>query len=150
MASQDYEIRGYGIQFDSKSGTDTTVERIRQLLELAPQVKADVEEWLNDIGISQDEVLVDDYCDFDQDFYNGIPALIAKVINEAEGIYVEAASDDDGVLYLYLCCCMPWGYNEKERNLTAEDLEAIFRKYWNILYPEKVANIDAVSIHQFG
>ena len=150
MASQDYEIRGYGIQFDSKCGTDTTVDRIKQLLELAPEVKADVEAWLKDIDISLDEVMVDDYADFDQDYNNGIPALIAKVINAVEGIFVEAASDDDGVLYLYLCCCMPWGYNEKERNLTAEELEDIFRKYWNILYPEKVTTIDAVSIHQFG
>ena len=150
MASQDYEIRGYGIQFDSKCGTDTTVHRIQQLLEFAPNINSKVNQWLSELGITAETVTVDDYSEFDQDFYNGIPALIAKVIQEAEDIYVEAADDDNGFLYLYLCACMPWAYSEKERNLTNEDLDNIFRKYWNILYPQKVVNIDAVSIHKFG
>lgn len=149
MASQDFEIRGYGIQFDYKCGTNTTVEKIRSLLALAPKVREEVEQWFKDIDLVSDDVLVDDYADFDQDNYCGMPALIAKVIREVENIHIEAEADEDGTLYLFLCACMPWEFSEKERNLSEEGLCDIFRKYWNMLYDSE-ADIDRISIHKYG
>lgn len=149
MASQDFEIRGYGIQFDRKCGCDTTVERIRSMLALAPAVQQEVDSWFKAINLAPEDVLVEDYADFDQDNYCGIPALIAKVIREVEDIYIESDSDDDGIVYLFLCACMPWEFSDKEQNLTEDELCEIFRKYWNMLY-DGTADIGRVSIHKYG
>ena len=149
MASQAYEIRGYGIQFDSECGMDTYVERVQNLLEYAPKYRAIIEDTFRERGLVGDDIYLEDYEGFEMDDYCGIPSVLAKVIREAEGIYMEAASDDNGIVYLFLCACMPWQNNERERNLTQEELNAILRKYWHILY-DKDVNIDSVSIHQYS
>ena len=149
MASQDFEIRGYGIEFDHRCGSNTTGEKIRALLALAPQLRNKVNGWLNDCNISPVEANVDDYADFDQDYCNGIPALISMAIMEAEGVGIECHSDLNGCVYLVFPACMPWEYNEKERALSENDIIALLSKYWHMLY-EGETDIDRVSIHQYG
>lgn len=146
---QDFEIRGYGIQFDRHCGSNTTVDKIRAMLELAPELEENVNEWLAECDVPLPEATVDDYAEFDQDNCDGIPALIAKAITEIEGINMETASDEDGVVYLFMSACMPWEFNDKERAMTADDYIAMLSKYWHMLY-EGESDIDRVSIHQFG
>lgn len=147
--TQDFEIRGYGIQFNEHCGGDTTADKIRALLELAPNLKADVNEWLEDMAVNPQEATVDDYADFEQDNENGIPALIALAINEIEGIQMMADADDGGFMYLFMPACMPWEFNEKERAMTADNFIAMLSKYWHMLY-EGDTDIDRISFHQYG
>jgi hypothetical protein len=150
MGMLDYETRGYGVQFDNRCGNNTTVERINKMLELAPCLKKEIYDWFNDCGLSGDEITVEVFADFDEDFRNGIPALIAKAMNEHyDSNFIEAASDDNGFIYLYMPYYLPWGFDTFARNLTEEEFCNTIRKFWAILYDE-TANIDSISIRTCG
>ena len=150
MSVQCYESRGWGIQFNGKNGNNTTVEKIQAMLELAPELKEDVNSWLEDSCIDIDDVEVSDYAEYDQDYCNGIPALIAQAMNEYyHSEFMCAESDEDGCLYLYMPCAMPWEQDEFTRNLSEDAFEDALRKFYNILYDEE-SDIGFVSIPNIG
>ena len=150
MSMQSYESRGCGVQFDENGGTNTTGENIRAMLEFAPNLKEKVNEWLKECEINPDEAEVEDYAEYDQDFYNGIPALIAAAMNEHYGSdFMCAESDEDGILYLYMPCGMPWEFDEFSRGLNFDSLSELISNFCGILYKEK-PYVDLVSIHNFG
>ena len=141
------EIVGYGIEFGDECGSNTTVERIWAMLSHAPNLKAEVEEWLKECEIPLDEVTVEDFAEFDQNEYVGIPALIACVIKENYDMNINATSDDGGHVYLYMQKRLPWCMSEFEKNLTQDAFDAIVRKYYNMLYDDS-RRIGMVSIEE--
>ena len=150
MGMQSYETRGYGIEFDRRGGRNTTGDKIRAMLELAPELKEDVNSWLKDCDIDPETATVEDYEDFEQDYGNGIPALIAFAMNEYYGhLIVDASSDENGILYLYLPYELPWDHDEFVSGLTEESFSDMLRKFYNMLYEDE-AEIGRVYIHDFG
>ena len=150
MGMQSYETRGYGIQFDHRCGTNTTPDKIRKLLEFAPEFRKEVTEQLEDWDVKYEEATVDDFAEIEQDYYTGIPFIIAKVMNERYGCdFMEALSDENSRLYLVMCKCMPWQMSDFEKQLTEEQLADMIREHYNVLYEED-ADIGDVSVYDFG
>lgn len=150
MGMQSYETRGFGIEFDHHCGTNTTGDKIRELLKLAPQFKEEIVEQFKDWEIEYEDATVDDFADIEQDFYTGIPYIIAKVINERYDCdFMEALSDENSKLYLLMCRCMPWQMSDFEKQLTEEKLTEIIGEHYRILYDD-VVNIGDVSVYNFG
>lgn len=148
MSMQEYEMRGYGIGFRGNDSIETTVEKIEEMLKLAPVLNGEIKEWFLEIGV--EEPTVEDYSDFEQDKYCGIPAIIAMAMNEKyEAEFVEYDADDDGTVYIYIPCLLPWQMTNFEKNLTEEKASDLFREFYNILY-NKETSIGDVSIRQFG
>lgn len=150
MSMQFWEIRGYGVQFDANNGTNTTPEKIRTLLEFAPDFKSEIKEYFEEIEIDYNTATVDDFADFEQDYYTGIPYLIAKVMNERYDCYnfMSVDSDENGTLFLYMSACMPWEMTDFEKNISKEQLTLMIKENCNILYDNVI--VDDVSIHNFG
>lgn len=143
-------LNGYGVRFGRSSGTNTTPEKIRTLLEFAPLFKEEMMEYFEDIDVVYENATVDDFESFEQDYYTGIPYIIARVINEKyKEEFMEAMSDDDCFLYLYYPAQMPWDMSEFEKELTKEKITSIIEECWNILYDSGVC-VDFVSIRNFG
>lgn len=150
MSAQEYEVRGYGIQFDKHCGSNTTVDRIQAMLALAPEFKKRVDDYVDGFGLKPCELSVEEYEQFDEDYQCGIPALIAGVINEYyNSNFVEAGLDDAGVLYLYIPQILPWQCDDFMKNLSECDACDILRKFYHMLYDNDVT-LDNVSIRTFG
>ena len=150
MGMCEYVTNGYGVRFGRSNGTNTTPEKLRTLLELAPLLKAEIMEYFDDIDIAYEDATVDDFESFEQDYYTGIPYIMARVINEKyKEDFMGAMSDENGFLYLFCPEQMPWDMSEFEKELTKERLTSIIEECWNILYDSGVS-IDSVTIHNFG
>ena len=141
------EIVGYGIEFGHDCGSNTTVERIWEMLSHAPNVKREVEKWFRECDISMEEATVEDFAEFDQEEYIGIPALLVAVIKENYDISIRATSDDGGHVYVYMPKCFPWHMTDFEKHLTQDDFDGIIKKYYNMLYDDSRC-IGMVSIEQ--
>lgn len=145
---QEYEIRGFGICFNHNKCGETTVEKINKMLEEAPNLKKEISEWFEDLEV--EKPTIEDYSDFEQDKYCGIPALLAMAINEKYNVdFLEYDADDNGLVYVYMPQLMPWQMTDFEKNLTENELINILSFFYNILYT-KEAEIGDVSIRQFG
>lgn len=120
---------GYGIVVDK---IETTPEKLEALLALAPGYKEKVYDWFKEIGVTKPTL--EDYIDFgDQDNYLGLAIILREVIAEAEGIILAACDDCNSTIYLLFARAYPWWLKEKEKNLTEEDIQALFGKYVRIL-----------------
>ena len=60
--------------------------------------------------------------------YYGLSAFLCDVISEVEGIDIKC-DDPNGVHYLGLSANAPWAFNEKTRNMTAEEYCEILKMY---------------------
>lgn len=125
---------GYGVNTDCI--TNTTIEKIKTLIAMAPNIHALCESVYSDAeddGISSPFEFADYLAEgWDGREEAGLATILAVVITECEGIYVEGTTDGDNT-YLILAEKLPWEYNKKEKALTDETLDAIFRKYISVL-----------------
>ena len=150
MSMQYWEIRGYGVEFGADNGTNTTADKIRKLLEFAPNFKLEVKQFFDEVEVDYNNATIDDFSDLDQDYCTGIPYVIAKVMNERYGNdFMSAGSDETGTLFLYMSACMPWEMTDFEKSLSQEQFEAMIKEKCKILYDENVT-VGDVSIHDFG
>ena len=146
MSMMDYETRGYGIQFDRHCGSNTTVEKIKAMLALAPNFSKKVQDFIDGFGLKEDEITVEEYEQFDEDYQSGIPALIASTMNEYFGSYfMESALDDNGFVYLFMPQVLPWECDEFMRTLTERGFCEILKRFYHMLYDEEVI-IDSISV----
>lgn len=125
---------GYGVNTDCI--TNTTIEKIKSLIAMAPNVLAccepdyaDAEAEGTSTPFEFAEYLAEGWDGREE---AGLATILAAVITECEGIYVEGTTDGYNT-YLILAEKLPWEYNEKEKALTDETLNAIFRKYISVL-----------------
>ena len=151
MSMESWEIRGYGIQFGKDNGTNTTSDRIRKLLEYAPNFKAEIKSFFDDIEVDYDNATVSDFADFEQDYGTGIPYIIARVMNERYNAINLMLSDTDEncSVFLYMPACMPWEMTNFEKSISEEQLKSMIKENYNVLYDDKPC-IEHISIHNFG
>lgn len=129
MSFSTWHNYGYGVcTSDLKVNS---VERIEKLLEFAPEYRDDIHGWFEESGINKPTV--DDYLDFDQDYNNGIAAILKEVIRESEGIEFEACDNFDCMRYLIYMPSYPWHMTERDRTVTQEELDAILKKYISVI-----------------
>lgn len=96
-----------------------------------------------------DEELVEQYYDFDQDYYLGLATILKEVIQEAEHVEFTACDDYDGAEYLLFEPLYPWQICEEERFLTEEKIAKLLRKYIQIL-SDSVLEIEYQSVENGG
>lgn len=153
MSYQSWHNYGYGISIDD---IETDFLKIEKLISLAPKFNSEFEESLK---LWAD---VDDVCDtsninmdnlyeilYDMDLTYGLADVLAKVIEEVEGIRLVACDDYDSIDYLIFPTGLPWDFNDKERHMTEKSVEELFRKYVGIL-SEKEIHIEWQSVENGG
>ncbi len=115
----------------------TTVEKVLNLLELAPSAKEAVYEYCGVNDIPREELTVDDFEAYLEDTGDsGIPRILADVINECEGLQNFGVFDDDDSKTLLFFYNIGSHYNEKEKYITEEELTDIINKYAKMVYDE--------------
>ena len=151
MAMNDFFTSGYGIRFNCTEASDTTPQKIRELLDLAPCLKAEVTEYLNECcETNLEDATIEDFEDFEQDFSYGIPYLLSEAINEKYGSdFVCCLKDYDGFTFVLMPKGMPWEFEQFEKPLTEEKLKSFFEEFYNVLY-EKNIDFGEVTVHDFG
>lgn len=145
MSYDTWHTYGYGIcVFDIG---EPPVERIQNLLTMAPMFKKEIQEWLDERGIPDPDS--DDYMEYDQDFMLGLATILKKVILEAENIELEACDSSEGKDYLLFVPDYPWNKKERRRLETEEEVENLFRKYISVLTDKPIV-IDYQSVENGG
>ena len=148
MSYHTWHIYGYGIKVsDIEIGT---VDRLKELLKLAPAYEKKVKEWLwvNDIR----EPAIEDILEYDRDFMLGLDTILKEVIQEAEGIEFTACNDFDDERYLVYEPDYPWYLTNRsgeEKELTEEKIKEMIEKYVSILTDEDV-KVDYQSVENGG
>jgi len=145
MSYVSWHTYGYGICVSDIP--DCTMERLQNLLSLAPEFQRKVQSWLEECEIA--EPTVEDYLEFDQDFRLGLATILKEVILEAEGIELVACDSYDGMDYLLYCPSYPWYQKSRKQLQTEEKAEALFRKYVSVLTDEEIV-IDYQSVENGG
>ena len=146
MSFVTWHFYGYGIKVDEIG--DVPKERIKSLIDLAPVFKTRLKEQLNEMQISDPELM--DYCDAmqnaDLDFaFLGLASILKYVMEEAEGLNFVACDNYDNEHFLIFTPQYPWRMTEREKLVTEESLEDIFSKYVDIL-TDKEIDIDYQTV----
>lgn len=147
MSYSTWHNYGYGI-YTSDLIIDS-VERIEELMSHAPEYRKEIHEWFEDCDNTAPTV--DDYLDFDQDYNNGIAAILQEVIKEATGIEFTACDNFDCMRYL-IYIYMPsysWYMTERDRTVTQEELDEVLKKYVSIVTDSKI-EIDYQEVENGG
>lgn len=145
MSYSTWHNYGYGI-CTSDLKVDS-VERIEKLLEYAPEYRKEIHDWFDD-GDNAEPTL-DDYLDFDQDYNNGIAAILQAVIKEATGIEFAACDNFDCMRYLIYMPSYPWNMTERDRSITQDELDEVLKKYVSIITDSKL-DIDFQEVENGG
>ena len=134
MSYSTWHIYGYGICVDHIKGC--SVERLENLLSMAPEYQKDLHEWLEECEITDPSY--EDYLEFDQDYNLGLATILKEVIREAEQIELTACDDFDCRKYLVYEAGYPWYFNKAKVLPTEEAAEELFRKYISVLTDDPI------------
>ena len=80
---------------------------------------------------------MDDYFDFDQDYYNGMAFLLKNVIEEAEHIDMTDCNDLSGNKYVIFQPLYPWEMRWRHRRVSKRKIEKVIRKYLSMVTDSK-------------
>ena len=146
MSYHTWTVDGYGI---CTNDIETTKEKVEKLLKLAPKFNEDIQNYFKETEINEPDL--DDYLEYDQDYYSGVAYLLQNVIEEVENIRLDIADDFDSYYYLLLCPSYAWvEHTEEEKTLdTREKVDELFKKYIKVL-TEKEIDIDYRSVENGG
>lgn len=135
MSYHRWTVNGYGIRTND---IETTKEKVENLLKLAPKFNEDIQNYFKATEI--DEPNLDDYLEYDKDYYSGVAYLLQNVIEEVKNIRLDIADDFDCYYYLLLCPSYNWvERTEEEKNLDAiEKVDELFKKYIAILTEKEI------------
>lgn len=124
---------GYGVNLDE---VDTYNLDWKKLLSFD---KSAEDEYLKYLKEEEKEYGVYSFIDWADDYgfqgYCGLPALIQSIINISEGIELECSDTNNTV---YFPKKYSWNYSEKEKELTEDKLNEIFKKYIVLLSGEQI------------
>lgn len=127
--------------------SNCSVERIEELLSHTLECRKAIHDWFDECEISSPTV--NDYIDYDQDFYCGMATILRKVIEEATEIEMMACCDFDCKQYLIYMPSYPWHMTNRDRTLTKEELATVFNKYVSIITDSEI-EIDYQEVENGG
>lgn len=145
MSFQTWHNYGYGICTDNIKTRD--VERLKELLLLAPIYNAKIKKQLSETGGKAPDW--EDYMECDQDYNLGIATILREVIEETEKISFLACDNFNGEAYLLYPPQYPWEFTDIERGLTKDQVADVIRHYVGILTDEPI-EIDSQSVENGG
>ena len=145
MSYDTWHTYGYGICVSNIR--EPSAERIQNLLAMAPVLQKNIQEWLDECGISDPDY--DDYMEYDQDYRLGLATILKEVILEAENVELEACDSFEGKDYLLFCPNYTWNRTGQKQLKTEMDVADIFKKYISLL-TDKPIDIDYQSVENGG
>lgn len=145
MSYCSWHTYGYGVCVSDIG--EPPVERIQNLLAMAPVLQKEIQEWLDERGIVEPDS--DDYMEFDQDFCLGLATILKRVILETENVELEACDSSEGKDYLLFVPDYPWNQKNRKRLETKEEVTELFRKYLSVLTDGPI-DIDDQSVENGG
>ena len=129
MSSATWVNYGYGVSL--KGLEFNSVERLEKMLSYAPKFRKEIHEWFACCEI--ENPTLDDYFDFDQDYYNGMAFLLKKVIEEAEHIDMTDCNDLNGNKYVIFQPLYPWEMRWRHRRVSKRKINKFIRKYLSMV-----------------
>lgn len=141
MSFRSYHIYGIGINTDN---INTTAEKVRDFIALAPNFKKDFSGELTNSEYNQinDFCVIEDLFDNNCDDYFSLGAVISKVVFELEHISLVSCENFDNINFCVFCPMYPWVGNVTEKSLTEEQLKEIFTKYVAYLTDQPLSELD--------
>ena len=147
MSYQTWHTYGYGICVDD---IETTPAKLLALASLDKRVLSDVREFLDGQfpdGYNDEDLTIEDFDEYEGDWCErGVANVLSQVINEFP---VTFADGYEGIHYLLFAPCYPWGMTDKERDLTRNDVDNIFKKYIKVLTDQEI-EIDYQCVENGG
>ena len=145
MSYHTYHTYGYGVRTDNIK--IKSVDKLQTLISLAPDTEATIKDWLIDNGY--EEPTIENYLEYDEEECCHLASILKMVIYELEGIDLTACNDLDLWEDLVFEPAYPWGLTEKDKTITKEHLEEIYRKYLSII-TDDVPLLDYQSVENGG
>lgn len=152
MSYKTWHTYGYGICVDDIEEIEPA--RLQELIDMEPALSFDFyklfKEWKED-DEDFDPNDIDTYIKAADDLfdYGGISGIICHVMSKVEGINFIYCDDYDATNYVLFCPRYSWNMTEKEKMLTADELNNIFGKYINILTDQTV-NVNYYDVENGG
>lgn len=126
--TETYHIYGFGVEL-SQLG-EISLDRLEQLIGMAPVLESKIKKWFNDEKIKKPTL--ENYYEFDEENL-GLPTLLKEVIFELEGIDLTACEDLNNRQYLLYESKYPWNMTTIDCFMTPERLSNLYRKYLKII-----------------
>lgn len=135
MSYHYWTVDGFGFCVDDIDYDKLTIEHILKLASMDEKLFQKVRNYLDEIceehDITYDELTIDDFDELEGEYGDrGLAHIFLNVIKE---IHIVFTDDYDGVPYILYVPKYPWSMKEEEKNITKEDVIAIFEKYIKIL-----------------
>lgn len=126
--TETYHIYGFGVEL-SQIG-EISLDRLEQLIGMAPVLESKIKKWFNDEKIKKPTL--ENYYEFDEENL-GLPTLLKEVIFELEGVDLTACEDLNSRAYLLYESKYPWNMTPVDCFMTPERLSSLYRKYIKII-----------------
>lgn len=147
MGCGTWHAYGYGYGICVSDIGEPPVERFRALLAMAPELQKEIQERLDERGITDPGY--DDYVEFYRDYMSGLATILKYAILEAENVELMACDSAEGKDYLLFPPDYPWNKKERRRPGTKEEVDDLFQKYISVLTDEPIV-IDYRSVRNGG
>ena len=126
--TETYHIYGFGVEL-SQLG-EISLDRLEQLIGMAPVFESKIKKWFNDEKIKKPTL--ENYYEFDEENL-GLPTLLKEVIFELEGVDLTACEDLNKKAFLLYESKYPWNMTPVDCFMTPERLSSLYRKYIRII-----------------
>ena len=126
--TETYHIYGFGVEL-SQLG-EISLDRLEQLIGMAPVLESKIKKWFNDEKIKKPTL--ENYYEFDEENL-GLPTLLKEVIFELEGVDLTACEDLNNKAFLLYESKYPWNMTPVDCFMTPERLSRLYRKYIRII-----------------
>ena len=126
--TETYHIYGFGVEL-SQLG-EISLDRLEQLIGMAPVLESKIKKWFNDEKIKKPTL--ENYYEFDEENL-GLPTLLKEVIFELEGVDLTACEDLNNKAFLLYESKYPWNMTPVDCFMTPERLSSLYRKYIKII-----------------
>ena len=126
--TETYHIYGFGVEL-SQLG-EILLDRLEQLIGMAPVLESKIKKWFNDEKIKKPTL--ENYYEFDEENL-GLPTLLKEVIFELEGVDLTACEDLNNKAFLLYESKYPWNMTPVDCFMTPERLTSLYRKYIRII-----------------
>lgn len=142
----------HGIGICTDDIKNMTTDSIEALIAMVPD-SADVKALLNNALLDARDDEIDDVDELAEYLGQGwteyeevgIATVLAIVINVCEHIKMLPTMDAYGNIFLIFQERAPWKYNQREKNLTEDELYAIIGKYVRVLTADDI-HIDRIAV----
>lgn len=153
MSYKTWITYGYGVKVSDIERKDITADDLANFIHLAPYFEEKFIRWLNTnypetpYEIASVETLLE-YEDEDS-CYVGLTPIIKGVLDEVEGLYFVMCHNFDNEFFVLFTPAYPWEMGKKEREMSQNEVEKIFKKYLEPLIHDEI-EVDFYEVENGG